>query len=281
MTILKGIKQQALFGLILGLILSVCIHAKPIDIPDLRSRVMDLTQTLGSEQQSELESKLSSLEQAKGSQLVVLIVATTGEETIEQYSIRVVDAWQLGRKGVDDGVLLLIAKDDRTVRIEVGRGLEGALPDVIASRIIRDTIVPAFKAGDFVGGVNAGVNQISAVIQGEALPETKVQSASQSDSQLPFILLIPLLALGGILRRVFGFLISFASTSIIAGLGLLYFGMSVPFAIALGAFIGLIVSTKSSGISSGSGSIGGGFGGGGGFSGGGGGFGGGGASGRW
>lgn len=277
----KGIKLHAMFGLILGLILSACIHAKPIDIPALQSRVMDLTQTLGSEQQSELESKLSALEQAKGSQLAVLIVATTGEETIEQYGIRVVDAWQLGRKGVDDGVLLLIAKDDRTVRIEVGRGLEGALPDVIASRIIRDTIVPAFKAGDFVGGVNVGVEQISAVIQGEALPETKVQRASQSDSQLPFILLIPLLVLGGILRRVFGFLFSFASTSIIAGLGLLYFGVSVPLAIVLGAFIGLIVSTKSSGISSGGGSIGGGFGGGGGFSGGGGGFGGGGASGRW
>lgn len=278
---LMGIRLQALLILIFGSILSLCIYAQPIAIPALQTRVMDLTQTLGPAQRSELESKLIALEQAKGSQLAVLIVPTTGAETIEQYSIRVVDVWQLGRKGVDDGVLLLIAKDDRTVRIEVGRGLEGALPDVIASRIIRDTIVPAFKAGDFVGGVNAGVDQISAVIQGEALPEASAQSTSQIDSQLPFALLIPLLVLGGILRRVFGFFLSFASTSVIAGLGLLYFGMSVPLAIALGAFIGLIVSTKSSGISSGGGSIGGGGSSGGGFSGGGGGFGGGGASGRW
>ncbi|WP_348944433.1 hypothetical protein ABHF33_13505 [Chitinibacter sp. FCG-7] len=142
--------------------------------------------------------------------------------------------------------------------------------------------MPAFKAGNFVGGVNAGVDQISAVIQGEALPEASAQPVSQIDSQLPFILLLPLLVLGGILRRVFGFLISFASTSIIAALGLLYFGLSVLFAVGLGAFIGLIVSTKSGGISSGGSSLGGGgFGGGGGFSGGGGSFGGGGASGRW
>ena len=274
---------QRLWLLALGLILSLFCYASTVNVAELKSRVTDLTGTLSSEQQAALEQKLATLEQAKGSQLALLIVPSTGDETIEQYGIRVTDAWQLGRKGVDDGVLLLIAKNDRAVRIEVGRGLEGALPDVIASRIIREDIIPAFKSGDFAGGANAGIDKISAVIQGETLPEVNPnQSSADSNSQLPFVLLIPLLMLGGVLRRVVGFMMSFAITSVLSTLGLLYFGLSFLLAMGIGAFIGLIVSSKGGGVSSGGGGFGGGsFGGGGGFSGGGGSFGGGGASGRW
>ncbi|QLI81002.1 YgcG family protein [Chitinibacter fontanus] len=266
-----------------GLILASITLAAPVAIPELRTQVTDLSNTLSQSEQQQLEEKLHALEQAKGSQLAVLIVPTTGEETIEQYGIRVVEKWQLGRKGVDDGVLLLIAKNDRTVRIEVGRGLEGVLPDVVASRIIREIMVPAFKTGDWAGGIQAGVAKMSALIQGEALPAPTDQRMAQqsSDNELPFILLVPLLIFGGFLRHVLGFLASFILTSLIASLGLIYFGLSIPIALGIGAVLGLIVSSKSGGvISSGQGHWGGGSSGGG-FSGGGGGFGGGGASGRW
>ena len=115
--------------------------------------------------------KLAAFEARKGSQLVVLIVATTNPEDIAAYSIRVVEAWKLGRKKVDDGALLIVAKNDRDLRIEVGQGLEGAIPDAIANRIVEDTIVPRFRDGDFAGGIEAGVDRIAALVRGEALPE--------------------------------------------------------------------------------------------------------------
>ena len=123
-------------------------------IPPLTARVTDTTGTLDAQQKQSLESELAALEQRKGSQLAVLIVPTTQPEDIEQYSIRVVDAWKLGRKNVDDGVLLIVAKNDHRVRIEVGRGLEGAIPDAANARIIREYITPKFRAGDFYGGID-------------------------------------------------------------------------------------------------------------------------------
>ena len=130
----------------------------------------DLTETLTPDQTAKLEQKLAAFEARKGSQIAVLIVPTTQPEAIEQYSIRVAEQWKLGRKGVDDGALLLVAKDDRALRIEVGYGLEGALPDAIAKRIIEDIIVPRFKTGDFYGGIDAGVDAMIKVVDGEPLP---------------------------------------------------------------------------------------------------------------
>jgi uncharacterized protein len=144
--------------------------AEQIAVPKLSHRVTDLTQTLTAEQTEALAKKLEALEKSKGSQIAVLMLPTTGEEGIEQFSIRVVDEWKLGRKGTADGVLLLIAKNDKRVRIEVGRGLEGALTDVTSSRIIREFVRPAFKQNDFYGGINAGIDKISSVIAGEPLP---------------------------------------------------------------------------------------------------------------
>ncbi|MFZ6820089.1 TPM domain-containing protein [Undibacterium sp. Ji22W] len=160
-----------------ALLLPLCLiigsssaYAEQIAVPKLSHRVTDLTQTLTPEQTETLAKKLEALEKTKGSQIAVLMLPTTGEEGIEQFSIRVVDEWKLGRTKIADGVLLVIAKNDKRVRIEVGRGLEGALTDVTSSRIIREFIRPAFKQNDFYGGIDAGIDKISAVIEGEPLP---------------------------------------------------------------------------------------------------------------
>jgi uncharacterized protein len=139
-------------------------------VPPLATRVTDLTGTLSQAEQAELEAELAGFESRKGAQIAVLIVPSTEPEAIEQYSIRVVDAWKLGRAAPDDGALLLVAKDDRAMRIEVGRGLEGALTDLVSKRIVSDTIAPHFRQGDFAGGIAAGVAQMIRVIDGEPLP---------------------------------------------------------------------------------------------------------------
>src|SRR6185437_2776255 len=142
----------------------------PQPIPDLHARVTDLTGTLSAEQQQLLDGELGALEQRKGSQLGVLIVATTAPEDIAQYAIRVFDAWKLGRNGIDDGALLIVAKNDHAVRIEVARGLEGAIPDAAAARIIREYIAPKFRAGDFFGGIHDATGALTKLIDGEPLP---------------------------------------------------------------------------------------------------------------
>ena len=173
---------QALFLLALGL----GIAQAEVAVPPLKARVTDLTATLSREQQARLEQELQNFEAKKGSQLAVLIVPTTQPETIEQYGIRVVDSWKLGRKGIDDGALLLIAKNDRSLRIEVGYGLEGALNDATAKRIVNDIIVPRFKAGDFYGGIEVGIQSMIKVIEGEPLPppsEQRIEKYTKKQSK--------------------------------------------------------------------------------------------------
>lgn len=214
-------------------------------VPALHRRVTDLTGTLSASQQTDIENTLQAFEQQKGSQVAVLVVPTTQPETIEQYSIRVASQWKLGRKGVDDGVLFLVAKNDRTLRIEVGYGLEGVLPDALCNRIIDGFVVPRFKEGDFFGGIHEGVAGILGVISGEPLPPPRSQKGNKSPMGMFVFLAIffPLLLL---LRRLTG-----------------------PYNSRY----------HRGGWTSGGGGFGGGSGGG--FGGGGGGFGGGGASGRW
>jgi len=254
-------------------------------IPPLQARVTDQTKLLDEPARQALEAKLAAFEQTKGSQIAVLIVPTTEPESIEQYSIRVVDAWQLGRKDVDDGVLLLFAMQDRTMRIEVGRGLEGAIPDAIAKRVIAEVITPHFQAGNFAAGIDAGVSAVIKLVQGEPLPEpVSAQSwGSAMDDAGPMILIIAILV-GSILRIFFGRLIGAGvagTLAFIAGWLLLGTFVAALFA-ALLAFVFTLVRGTGGGRSTGGGfGGGGGGGGGGGFSGGGGGFGGGGASGRW
>ena len=260
-------------------------------IPKLEARVTDLTGTLTAEQQSQLEEKLAAFEARKGSQIAVLIVPTTHPEEIEQYSIRVVEQWRIGRAKVDDGVLLIVAKNDRRVRIEVGYGLEGALPDAIANRIIAETIRPLFAQNNYFGGISAGVDQIIRVIDGEALPAPDRAwhgSGARGGSLLPF-LFIAIFIGSSVLRSLLGRPAGAVVTAGITGvLVWLFSGIIVAALAAAAAFFFTLLSGMGGGLGRpggfggwGGGMIGGGMGGGGGFSGGGGGFGGGGASGSW
>jgi uncharacterized protein len=281
-----------------ALLLSTSLLAAEVAVPPLQSRVADLTGTLSTSEAAQLEQKLAAFEAKKGSQIAVLIIPTTQPETIEQYSMRVAEAWKLGRKGVDDGALLVIAKDDRTLRIEVGYGLEGALPDAIAKRIVDGIVVPKLRQGDFVSGINAGIERMMAVIAGEPLPPSQVRRGSSGSAGMGAVLdnIIPifigLIVLGKILQSLFGRFIAAAVMSAGAGVigWVVFSSVILAIIIALLAFFVSLFGNAGGGITAGGrgGWPGGGFGGGrgggfggGGFSGGGGGFGGGGASGRW
>ncbi|SDI33747.1 TPM domain-containing protein [Paraburkholderia phenazinium] len=279
-------------GLLLLAVLTFlpCGAGAEVAVPALTAHVTDETATLTGEQRSALEQSLQTFEEKKGSQISVLIVPTTQPETIEQYSMRVVEQWKLGRTRVDDGVLLIIAKDDRTLRIEVGYGLEGALTDATSSRIINETIVPRFQQGDFYGGVVAGVDSIMRVVDGEPLPPPQ-QHADDASGQLarylPILFVLTLVA-GGVLRVVLGRLpgsvVTGGSVAAVAWLlsGTLFVavlagGIALAYTL-LGSGLGAYAGGRTIGgppgrFGSGSGRTT--------FRGGGGGFGGGGASGRW
>jgi uncharacterized protein len=158
----------ALCGFLLPLALFAADDLQPI--PALTARVTDLTSTLDATQKQTLESELAALEQRKGAQVAVLIVPTTEPEDIDSYSNRLFDQWKIGRKNVDDGVILIVAKNDRRVKIAVGRGLEGAIPDAAGARIIREYITPRFRAGDFFGGIHDATGALTKLIDGEELP---------------------------------------------------------------------------------------------------------------
>jgi uncharacterized protein len=282
----------------LALLLAALLARAEVAVPPLTARVTDLTGTLSGGAVTRIEAKLADLEAKKGSQIAVLIVPTTQPEEIEQFGIRVEDAWKLGRKGVDDGVILIVAKDDRRVRIEVGRGLEGALPDAVANRIITETMTPHFKLGDYDGGVEAGVDQMISVVNGEPLPEPdrKWERHSGLGHFLPLLLVVVFVA-SGVLRAVFGRLLGSVATGGLTGGIAWLLSHFLPIGVGAGivAFLfAMLAGSNSRGWSAGSGwgggfgsGLGGGFGGGGfgggggGFSGGGGGGAGGGASGSW
>jgi uncharacterized protein len=258
-------------------------------VPQLSAPVMDLTGTLTATQAAALEQTLRTFESTKGSQIAVLIVPTTEPETIEQYGIRVAEQWKLGRKGVDDGAILIIAKNDRTLRIEVGYGLEGVLNDATCKRIISEIIVPRLRQGDFFGGITDGLNRMIQVIQGEPLPEPSASPALDAKDLRPFALfvLVAALVIGGLLRSALGKLPGAIVTGGVLGYLAWLVGGALFVAIAAG-FVAFLLTLLGGGIigplmrgMAGGRRGGGGFGSGGGFRGGGGGFGGGGASGRW
>ena len=279
-----------------------------VAVPALSGRVIDQTKTLTPEQLRTLDQKLREIEARKGSQVVVLMVPTTKPEEIEQFAIRVADKWKIGRKKVDDGAILFIAKNDRTVRIEVGYGLEGVLTDALSKRIIDGTMIPRFKQQDFYGGISSGVDQIGRVIDGEILPTPAPNRQLVADQEGTLsslsVLFVIALVLGRFLRKILGRAVGASATGVaVAIIG--WFIAGALLTALLGGVIAFIVTLLSGslgGLTSGyygaggsahsnagrsagrggfgGGSSGGGFGGGG-FSGGGGGFGGGGASGRW
>ena len=184
----------------------ISLASAQVAVPALTGRVVDQTGTLSAAQKATLDQTLATFETRKGTQIAVLIVPTTAPEEIEQFSIRVADKWKLGRKKVDDGAILIVAKDDRTMRIEVGYGLEGVLTDLTSKRIISEVILPRFKEQDFYGGISAGVDQIIHVVDGEPLPEASRSPVGVSGDFGRFIPIIFILALavGGVLRSALG-----------------------------------------------------------------------------
>src|SRR5215212_3641787 len=264
--------------------------AADVAVPPLSGRVVDQTGTVSSAEIDTLTQRLKNLEARKGSQLAILMVPTTAREINEQYSIRVAEAWKIGRKRIDEGDLRVIAKNDRKLRIEVGYGLEGALNDVTAKRIIDEVITPRFRSGDFAGGISAGVDRIIRVIDGEALPAPAARQSPGASSDFdvfnPF-LLFAIFVVGAILRASLGRLLGSVATGGAVG-ALAWFIAGSLAASAIAGVIAFIFTmfadtiawsggggsySGSSGSSSGGSS--------GGFSGGGGSFGGGGASGSW
>ena len=263
-----------------------------IAIPRLEKRVTDLTATLSSADEGRIEARLKAFEVVKGAQIAVLIVGTTQPETIFDYSLRVTDAWKLGRKGVDDGVLFVVAKNDRKLQILTGRGTQGVLTDAMSKRIIAEIVAPKFRAGDFAGGIDDGVAKIIDVLQGEALPPPpQKRAAVQGGTNIQSFLVLGIFAamfVGPLLRSLLGRFVGATATGGAVGAAAWWLAGGMLFPAIAGVIIFFIVlfmgalnigNGRLGGWSSGGGGFGGG--GGGGFSGGGGGFDGGGSSGSW
>jgi uncharacterized protein len=258
---------RASFGFLLTIMLTVASAQEFVPVPPLKARVTDMAGMLDANQRATLENVLQDYEQRTGSQIAILLVKSTAPEAIEQYSIRVYDEWKLGRKGVDDGVLLLVAKDNppalRRLRIEAGRGVQGSLTDAQSKRILQDVIAPHFRQNDFYGGLSAGISAISALLDKENIPAPDKKQAAQNEGGFPWLLFV-----------IFMIIIVLSRSR--SGFGHRRDGWGRSSGVILGGGLG------SGGFGGfGGGGFGGGGGGGGGFSGGGGSADGGGASGNW
>ena len=280
-------------SLVLALLLSAAAWAQDVlPVPPLSGRIIDQTATLSEEQRAALDAKLAAFEAQAGPQIVLLMVPATAPEDIASYAQRVADAWKIGRRDVGDGLLLVVAKDERTVRIEVAKALEGAIPDLAARQVIDRAIVPAFRTGDYAGGLNAALDQLMARIKGEDLPAPQRGAPGGGSrgglplQELGMFLFVGVLAVGGLLSAIFGRKLASLFTAVAAG-GMAWW-LSASLLLAVGAAFATVLVVGVFGV----GTVvkiiamtagrGGGGGGGGGFSSGGGGdFGGGGASGRW
>jgi len=277
--VIAWLSRLLLWGLLLCL--PNLVQAE-VPLPPLKARVTDLSGALPQERKAALERRLAEFEGRKGAQVAVLVLPTVRPESIEQFGIRLAEQWKLGRKGVDDGLILIVALSDREMRIEVGYGLEGVVPDVVAKRIIEEVIIPRFKAGDVPGGIEAGVDKLLAVIDGEPLPPpaSDAGSGAGDDVDLLFPVFMIAIVAGSILRALLGRLLAAGACGGVAALVAGLMGASLFGIAGIAILVFLFILMGGSGIGGGGG---GGWssGGGGGFSGGGGSFGGGGASGRW
>ncbi len=291
--------SRAVYGAlaVILLVFGLAVQAAPLAIPPFTGWVVDQTNTLDAATKAQLEQRLTELDKTKGAQVAVLVIPTTGEDTIESYAVRAFEQWRLGRKAVDDGVLLVVAKDDRKLRIETGYGLEGAITDLLAGRIISEQITPRFRVNDYAGGIVAGVDSLVGLVNGEDLPAPVASSSSGDQDESPWFMILPLLAISLFLP------VGAASlfVGIFAGIafGSVVIGIVIAIAALILGLIGKVLGVGGKGNSGRAsrrggalGGLGGGFGGGfggGGFGGGGGGFGGGGggssggggASGSW
>ena len=298
--------MRALLAWLLAFLASLAAAQGVLPVPELTARVIDQTGTLDPIQRKGLDDKLAAFEREKGTQIVMLLVPTTQPEDIASYANRIGNAWKIGRKEVGDGILVIVAKDDRKVRIEVAKTLEGAVPDLAAKQVIDEAITPRFRQGDFAGGLNAAADQLIARVKGEALPAPRQEQTRQGGGNAGFdwfdlaILLFFAVPIGGaVLRGIFGRKLG----SLVTGGGVGAIAMLVTSSLVVAGIAGIVALLFSllSGAGSalggrrghgpvifpggwGGGGGGGGWGGGGGGgfgSGGGGDFGGGGASGDW
>ncbi|MFZ3207354.1 MAG: TPM domain-containing protein [Geobacteraceae bacterium] len=276
------------------LFLFIPVMALALDLPQLKGRVNDYAGMLSIQAAQEVEERLSAFERSDSTQIVVLTIPTLGGESLEEFSIRLAEAWRIGQKGLDNGAILLIAKEERKIRIEVGRGLEGKLTDLVAGRIIRGDIAPRFKVGDVDGGVNAGVSAIMAVVKGEYTAQPRDLRQGKSSAHPIFTLIIFLsvacIFLGAV-SKILGGVAGAVGLPIIAlltfpGLALIILAGLAVAGLVIGLLLAFLFGSGRGGGYSGP-FFGGGFGGGSfgggdsGFFGGGGGFGGGGASSDW
>jgi uncharacterized protein len=298
-------------GLALLLVPTISSIARALDVPALRGRVNDYAGIIRADKAQELEERLARFEQETGHQIAILTIPSLEGDALEDFSIRVAESWKIGQKGFDNGAILVVAQKDRKLRIEVGYGLEGVLPDAIANRIVGEIIVPRFRENDYSGGVEAGVNALMQVTKGEVLPERARSaargSASRGSGLLTALTMTAVLALfiGMTQRRLLGGAFGGAAAGLVAMLvSATGIGLALGIALIVGAVLGALGSTIGASSSRnqwtggpryrrggwgggmfpggfGGGGLGGGGFGGGGFSGGGGGFGGGGASGSW
>jgi uncharacterized protein len=301
---MKALRPALVAGLLwlTGTTLALAQALQPV--PELRARAMDFTGTLDAGALQRIEARLAGFEQAQGTQIVVVVVASTAPEDIADYTQRLGDAWQIGRRDVGDGLLFVIAKDDRRMRIAPAKALEGAIPDLLARRILDQAVAPAFRQGDWAGGIHAGLTRIEAAVRGEALPAPDAQASRDGNADWPDTLIFLLFAvpmLAGFMRNAVGRTLGVPLTGLAAG-ALAWFITSVLWIAGGAAVIGMLVAvlarfmpslpaaSSSRGRRGRDGwGHGGGWGGGGGFGGGGGGFssggggnfGGGGASGGW
>jgi len=212
MSLLRWLRTCVAPGLLAlcGALLGNAAHAQSVlAVPTLTARVMDQTGTLSEAQRQQLEDKLQAFEQAQGAQIVVLLVPTTQPEDIAGYANRVFNTWKLGRAGVGDGLLLVVAKQDRRIRIEVARALEGAIPDLAAKRVIDEVLTPQFRQGDFAGGIDQALDRLMALIRGEGLPAPAQPAAHGADAgvqwmDLGVLLFIVIPVLASVTRRIFG-----------------------------------------------------------------------------
>ena len=289
-------KIKAILGVALLLLLMSAGNLMALDVPALKGHVNDYAGMLSSASERQLESVLTDFEQKESTQIVLLTVPSLQGDSLEDFSIRLAEAWKIGQSGSDNGAILLISKNDRKIRIEVGYGLEGSLTDLKAGQIIRNVIAPRFKMGQFDQGILEGISAMIGVVKGEYTATNTSKKSSSKGQGVPFMVIALFFLLNGLGRanRVMG---AIAGGALLPAAGYLFFGLGPMMLLALipvGLFLGFFLSlfggpisassgrrTYHGGYWGGGGFGGGGFGGGGGFSGGGGGFGGGGASGGW
>jgi len=235
MVLLRLIYRTGFLFLLCSCLAGAAFAQSVLPVPALTARVMDHSGTLSTPQLRQLEDKLAAFERAQGTQIVILLVPTTQPEDVAAYANRVFNTWKPGRQGLGDGLLLVVAKQDRKIRIEVARALEGAIPDLAAKQVIDDVLTPHFRQGDFAGGLDLALDRLMALIRGEGLPTPEATASRQADGgvrwmDLGVLLFIVLPILGSLTRRILGHKLGTLASGVV--IAFLTFSFTASLAIA-------------------------------------------------